>query len=106
MTDYFEEHDRLLRCEEEASSLFNIVVARALAEFHETMTLIPDPKHTPRFDRARDAATARFQLTSVPAWELRNRALRDLMLTGEVSPEVDAAMTKLRDVSGKAMEAA
>ena len=97
MTDCFEVAAYLDRCEQEASSLYQLVIRQAQAEYRETMALIPDPKHTPRFDRAREAAKRKFELISVPAWELRNLALRDLMLTGEVSPAVDEAMTRLRD---------
>jgi|ERR1041385_58170 hypothetical protein len=97
MTDIFEQAERLTRCEEEASSLFRIIVAPALARYHDDISLIPDPKHTPRFDRARAAAQRRYELISIPAWALRNRAVHDLMMTGEVSAEVDEAMTALRD---------
>jgi hypothetical protein len=104
MSDYFEEHARLEACETEASALFNIAVAPALAEFRIAMGLIPDPKHTPRYDRAREAAKRKYQLVSVPAWEIRNLALRDLMLTGEVSEETSFAWDELK--VAKAMEAA
>jgi hypothetical protein len=96
VTDYFEEHARLLHCEEEASSLFGLAVASALTEYYATVTLIPDPPHTPRYDRAREAARRKYALVSVPAWEIRNRALNDLMACGEVSEATSFMFDELK----------
>lgn len=85
MTDYFEEHARMERCGEEATSLFMLVCRSALAEYYTTMAHAVDPVQSPRWHRFRDAARKKYQLVSVPAWEIRNRAVQDLWLTGEVS---------------------
>lgn len=97
MTDCYEVAAYLDRCEQEASSLYQLVVRQALDRYHYAIAMIPDPKNTPRFDRAKAAAWKKYEEISLPAWKLRNLALRDLMLTGEVSAAVDEAMTRLRD---------
>lgn len=102
MTDYFEEHARMERCGDEATSLFMIICKSARADFNSTMANAVDPPNSPRWERAREAARKKFKLVSEPAWDLRELALRDLMAFGEVSRAVDDAMTKLRDAQIKA----
>jgi hypothetical protein len=95
-TDFSEDTERLERCEAEATALFNLATKDALTAYYATVTLIPDAPGSPRYERARDAAKRKYELTSKPAWALRNRALNDLMLTGEVSEATSYAFDELK----------
>jgi len=95
--DYSEEVERLEKCEHEAASLFKIATKPALAA-HTRAIVDLEPYHgSPRWTRERDKADRQYQKISKPAWELYKRSVNELMMSGEISEQLDAEWTALRD---------
>ena len=87
---------RIEQCEAEAQASFKQATKEALADFHRTVAHIPDPQHSPRWQRAKDAAKAKYETVSKPALELQERTFHELMATGEISEGLDFEWTMLR----------
>ncbi|MFA5951524.1 MAG: hypothetical protein WC807_14690 [Hyphomicrobium sp.] len=83
--DFSEERDRLERCEQEAGKWFADLTAPQLAAHRNTMAAIAPYQGSPRWDREAARAKAVWEASTAAARRIYEMALRDLMLTGEIS---------------------
>lgn len=86
--------EKIAHCDEQAGWYFAQATKGPKAEFDATMKASLGLRG-PRYDRARDAAKAKFQEQTKEARELCDRTFDCLMETGEVSSELDAEWTAL-----------
>lgn len=107
MDDEREFQARAARCDQEANWYFAQATKREKAEFDATMKGLLGVTG-PRWDRAREAARAKWRKDTAEAAALLDRTVDCLMETGEVSDELDALWTELfdRNAVAEAMEAA
>jgi len=108
MDDEREFQAKAARCEQDAGWYFDQATKREKAEFDATMHGLLGMTG-PRWDRARDAAKAKWREDTAEARALFDRTVDCLMETGEVSDELDALWTELIDreaVAGAMAEAA
>lgn len=98
---------RLQNAEQEAGWFMAQATKTAKAEFDATMKGLLGMTG-PKWDRARDAAKAKWQADTAEASALCDRTVECLLATGEVSAELDAEWTTLCELDAvrKAMEAA
>lgn len=94
MDDMREYNAKVARCDELAGSYFADATKAQKAEFDAEMKSSLGLRG-PKWDRARDAAKAKFQASTVEASELFDRTFACLMATGEVSRELDDLWTAL-----------
>lgn len=83
--DFSEERERLERCEQEAGRWFADLTAPQLAAHRATMATIAPYQGSPRWDREAARARAAWNASTAAARRIYEMALRDLMLTGEIS---------------------
>jgi len=105
-SDYSEDAERLEACEAEAMRLFRSVTKAALVEHSQTMVDLMPYAGSPRWDRGRDKAERKYEEASKPAWALYRRCVSELMIYGEISPELDAKLTAIRDAKIQIQQAA
>jgi hypothetical protein len=83
--DFSEAVERLDRCDAEAGRYYRDAIKDAQTRYTTALHNIPDAFGSPRWARAREAATREFERVSKPAHELRIRTCEELFLTGEIS---------------------
>lgn len=89
--------ERLERAEREAMGWFRSSTREAL-EAHTRAIVDLQPYYgSPKWARARDAADRAYSAATKPVWALYQPSVDELMATGEISPELDAKWTALRD---------
>ena len=93
--DFSEDAERLEACEQEAGRYFASVTSRQKTEFDNRMAYIRPWSGSPRWERERAAAQRRWDETTAEARALLDRTVRELMLTGEVGPDLDAEWVQL-----------
>lgn len=93
--DYSEDVERLARCEHKAGEWFNDATVIQAAVFNRKMADIAYLKGSPRWDREREKAMATFHETTKGAAAIYEMALKDLMLTGEISEATSHAYDAL-----------
>ena len=94
MDDLRDYREKVARCDELAGSYFADATKAQKAEFDAEMKSLLGVTG-PRWDRARDAAKAKFKASTVEAAALCDRTFEYLMATGEVSTELDNEWTAL-----------
>ena len=87
---------KIERCEIEASWFFNKATAAQKAEFDAEMRSLLGVTG-PRWDRARDAAKAKWNADTAEARALYERTVESYMQTGECSGELDDLWSELFD---------
>ena len=95
--------NRVARAEEEAAIYLNVAKAEAQAEFDATMASLLGVTG-PRWNRARDAAKAKFAADTAPARRLYDLTVDCILEHGKVSEELADAWNALGAV--KTAEAA
>lgn len=93
--DFSEERERLERCEAESGRWFDDATKVQKAAFIATMARIAPYKDSPRWERDRCAAIRRWTTSTAGAREVYSMALRDLMLTGEITEATSHAYDAL-----------
>lgn len=102
--DFSEERERLERCEQEAGKWFADLTAPQLAAYRATMAAIAPYQGSPRWDREAARAQAEWEASTAVAKAIYEMALRDLMLTGEISEATSYAFDEVK--VGEAMQEA
>jgi len=95
--------NRVARAEEEAAIYLNVAIEDARAEFDAAMASLLGVTG-PRWNRARDAAKAKFRVGTAPARRLYDRTVEYLIDHSEISEELSDAWDALGAV--KTAEAA
>jgi hypothetical protein len=86
-TDFSEDCDRLDKCQDEAIWFFNRVTKEALQEFTNKVVDLQPYYGSPRWERERDAAKARYSAATADARALYQISIDELFKTGEISEE-------------------
>lgn len=87
--------NRVARAEEEAAIYLNVAKAEAQAGFDATMASLLGVTG-PRWNRARDAAKAKFAADTAPARRLYDLTVECILEHGEVSEELSDAWDALK----------
>ena len=103
--DYSEQLiEKIERCNEEAGHYFSRATVPQTAAFHQAMRDLRG-LDAPRYDRARAAAKAAFDASTVAARQLCDATFAELMETGEVSEALSYRWDELI-VAGPLLQAA
>src|SRR5687767_7895803 len=94
MTSQREIDEKIQHCDEQAGELFADATKLQKAEFDATMKGLLGLRG-PRYDRARDAARAKFKADTTEASALFDRTFDWLMAHSEISEELDNEWTEL-----------
>ena len=94
MTSQREIDEKIQHCDESAGWYFAAATKGPKAEFDATMRSLLGVTG-PKWDRAREAARAKFRADTADARLLCDLTFDSLMSTGEVSPELDDEWTRL-----------
>ena len=86
-----EDLERVERCNAEAGRYFFNATQPQHQAFRDRMAYIAAWKGSPRWERDRDAAKAKFREDTAVARELCDRTFNELMESGEISEELSAA---------------
>lgn len=86
---------RVARAEDEAGLLFDVSTKDARAEFDAAMASLLGVTG-PRWNRARDAAKAKFAADTAPARRLYDLTVDCILEHGEISEELSAAWDALK----------
>lgn len=92
-----EETERYERCEAEAGRWFDNATKPQLEAYRERMDYIRAWKDSPRWERDRDDAAAKFKADTAVARALYERTLAELLSNGEISEEVADAWEALEN---------
>lgn len=87
--------NRVARAEEEAAIYLNVAIKDARAEFDAAMASLLGVTG-PRWNRARDAAKAKFAADTAPARRLYDLTVDCILEHGEISEELSAAWDALK----------
>lgn len=93
--DFSEDAERLERCEQEAGRYFASVTSLQKTAYDDRMAFIRPWSGSPRWERQKAEADQRWSETTAEARALLHRTVSELMLTGEVSHDLNLAWDRL-----------